>query len=198
MEAQKTNPLKTAMTYGIFLSGISIVISIIIWAGNLMEFMGLFGSVFIGLLQPAILVFLLVYFTKQYRNNSLDGKIGFGQAFTFGVLLVVFSSIINSLYSYIFNKFIDPEYVTRTMTMIQEKTYQWMTNNRMPEDKIEEAMSGFEKRGIPSPIETLMSSLKFGLIGGAIMSLISSAIVKKNVQGEDAFDQAMEDVKTED
>ena len=79
--------------------------------------------------------------------------------------------------------------------MMQDKTYQYMTSKGVPENQIDQAMKSFEDRGIPSPLETLKSSLIFGIIGGAIMSLISSAIVKKNVKGEDAFDEAMEDVK---
>jgi hypothetical protein len=144
------------------------------------------------------MVFLLIYFTKSYRNNHLEGKISFSQAFTFGVLIVVCSSVISSLYSYIFNKFIDPEYMHRVMTMMQDKTYQFMTSKGVPDDQIEKAMKSFEDKGIPSPLETLKSSLIYGIIGGAIMSLISSAIVKKNTNSEDAFDEAMEEVKTEE
>lgn len=198
MEKQETNYLKLAMTYGMYLAGISIAISILIWVTNMIEILGLFGSTFIGVLQLSIMIFLLLYYTKLYRNDQLQGKITFGQAFTFGVLIVLFSSIINSLYSYIFNKYIDPEYVNRIMTMMQEKTYEFMANKGVSEDQIDSAMKKFEEQGIPTPIETLISSLKFGIIGGAIMSLFSSLIIKKNVTSEDAFDEAMEDVKTEE
>ena len=198
MEPQQTNALKLSMTYGIYLAGITILLSIIIWATNLLEFLGLIGSSLIGIVQLVVMVMLLIYFTKLYRNNQLDGKISFSQAFTFGVLIVVCSSVISSLYNYIFNKFIDPDYTHRIMTMMQDKTYQWITSKGVPEDQIDSAMKRFEDKGIPSPLETLKSSFIFGLIGGAIMSLISSAIVKKNVTSEDAFDEAMEDVKTEE
>ena len=198
MEPQKPNALKLSMTYGIYLAGISIVISVIIWATNLMEVLGLFGSMFISVIQLVIIVLFLLYFTKSYRNTQLDGKITFSQAFVFGVLIVVFSSVISSLYSYIFNKYIDPDYAHRIITMMQDKTYQWMSSKNVPEEQIDTAMKRFEEKGIPSPLETLQTSLMFGLIGGAIMSLISSAIVKKNVTNPDAFDEAMEDVKTEE
>ena len=198
MEAQKANMFKQAMTDGLYISAISIGISVLIWATSLMEKMGLFGSAFIGIIQFALLVYLLIFFTKKYRNEMLSGKITFSQAFTFGVLLVVLSSVVTSLYSYIFNKFIDPEYASRIMTMMQDKTYQFMSSKGVPEDQIESAMKKFEEKGIPSPLETLTTSLQVGLIGGVFMSLISSAIVKKNINSEDAFDDAMEDVKTEE
>ena len=198
MESQKTNSYKLAMTYGLYFGLISVILSVIIWATNFMDYLGLFGSVLLGILQLVLLVFLLIYFTKLYRNNELGGKITFGQAFVFGVLIVVFSTVISSLYSYIFNKFIDPDYAQRIMTMMQDKTYQWMSGKGVPEDQIDAAMQKFEAKGIPSPIETLIASMEFGLIGGAIMSLISSAIVKKNVTNEDAFDEAMDEVKNEE
>jgi hypothetical protein len=84
------------------------------------------------------------------------------------------------------------------MTMMQDKTYQWMSGKGLSEDQINDAMKKFEAKGVPSPIETLITSMEFGLIGGAIMSLISSAIVKKNATSEDAFDEAMDEVKNEE
>jgi prepilin signal peptidase PulO-like enzyme (type II secretory pathway) len=198
MEQQPNTKLKVTMTYGIYLAAISIVLSLIIWATSLIEHMGLFGSAFIGVFQLVMLAFLLVYFTKRYRDTMFDGRITFGQAFSFGVMLIVFSSVISSLYSFILNKYIDPDYMHRVMTMIQDKTYQMLSNSGLSQDQIDAQMSKFEEKGIPTPIETLVSSLEGGLIGGAIMSLISSAIVKKNVKGEDAFDEAMEDIKTEE
>lgn len=199
MEEQASNRLKVTMTYGIYLAGISIAISVIVWATSLIEHIGIFGSAFIGILQLALMAFLLVYYTKRYRDTMFNGKITFGQAFAFGVMLVVFSSLISSLYSYILNKYIDPDYMHRVMTMIQDKTYQMLSNSGMSQDQIEAQMVKIEERGIPSPIETLVSSLEGGLIGGAIMSLISSAIVKKNVRGgEDEFDDAMEEIKKEE
>jgi len=198
MEQQPNTKLKVTMTYGIYLAAISIVLSLIIWATSLIEHMGLFGSAFIGVFQLVMLAFLLVYFTKRYRDTMFDGRITFGQAFSFGVMIIVFSSVISSLYSFILNKYIDPDYMHRVMTMIQDKTYQMLSNSGLSQDQIDAQMSKFEEKGIPTPIETLVSSLEGGLIGGAIMSLISSAIVKKNVKGEDAFDEAMEEVKNEE
>ncbi len=198
MEQQPNTKLKVTMTYGIYLAAISIVLSLIIWATSLLEHLGLFGSAFIGVFQLVMLAFLLVYYTKRYRDTMFDGRITFGQAFSFGVMLIVFSSVISSLYSFILNKYIDPDYMHRVMTMIQDKTYQMLANSGLSQDQIDAQMTKFEERGIPTPIETLVSSLEGGLIGGAIMSLISSAIVKKNVKGEDAFDEAMEEVKNEE
>ena len=198
MESHQPSPFKHAMIYGLYLAGISIAIAVIVWATALMEKLGLFGTMAIGVFNLVILILLLIYYTKIYRNEQLNGKITFGQAFVFGVLIVLFSTVVSSLYNYIFARYIDPGYAQRIMTMVQDKTYQMMANQGMSEDQIEEAMVRFEEQPIPTPLNSLISSLKFGLIGGTIMSLISSAIVKKNVNKDDAFEEAMEDVKTEE
>jgi len=198
MENQQSNMFKQAMTYGIYLAGISIFLTVVIWAANLLEYMGILGSSALGFVQLTLLVILLLLFTKKYRDTELEGKITFGQAFVFGVLMVVLSTVITSLFSYIFNKFIDPEYTQRVMTMMQDKMYQWLSGRGMSDEQIESALKSLETQGNATPIETLVASVEFGLIGGAVMSLISSLIVKKNAVGEDAFDEAMDEIKNEE
>ena len=198
MEQTKVSPFKTALTYGIYMAIVGILISIVVWAANLMESLGLFGASAISLINLLVMVILLIVFTKLYRDNLLGGKITFKQAFTFGVLIVVCSSLISGLYNYIFFKFIDPGYMERIMTMMQEKMYQMLSNRGMPDDQIENAMRAFEEKGIPTPFESVRQAILGWLIGGAIMSLISSAIVKKNKEKEDAFEEAMEEIKTEE
>jgi magnesium-transporting ATPase (P-type) len=195
---QQSEKMKLAMIYGIYIAVVTIIISVVIWATSLLETSGLMTSMLIALFNLVILTFLLVYFTKRYRDDLLQGSIRFGQAFTFGVMLVVFSSVIGALFSYILNKYIDPQYMHRVMTHLQDATYNMLAKSGMSEDQIEQQMVKFEEKGIPSPMATLVSTLESGLIGGAIISLISSAIVKKNQNKEDAFDEAMEDVKTEE
>ena len=198
MEQSNVSPLKSALTYGIYMAIISIVITLIIWATSLIESLGLMGASLIGLINLVITVVLLVIFTKLYRDNILGGTITFGKAFYYGVLIVVCSSLITGLFSYILYKFIDPGYMERIMTMMQEKMYQMFANRGMSEEQIDAAMRAFEEKGIPSPLESVQSALLGGVIGGAVMSLISAAIVKKNVQKEDAFEEAMEEVKNEE
>ncbi|MDX9882486.1 MAG: DUF4199 domain-containing protein [Prolixibacteraceae bacterium] len=198
MEQSNVSPFKMALTYGIYMAIISIVITLIIWATSLMESLGLMGTSIVGLINLVITVVLLVIFTKLYRDNLLAGKITFGKAFTFGVLIIVCSSLITGLFSYILYKYIDPGYMERIMTSMQEKMYQMLSNKGMAEDQIDAAMRAFEEKGVPTPMESVQSALLGGLIGGSVMSLISSAIVKKNVQKEDAFEEAMDEIKTDE
>ncbi len=198
MEKQTTSPFKVAATYGLYLAAINIVLTLIIWSTSMLESLGMMATMVVSLVNLVVTVVLLIVFTKLYRNNHLDGKITFGKAFSFGVIIIVLSAVIGSIFSFILYKFIDPGYMERIMTSMQEKMYQMLSNMGTPEAQIEEAMRAFQEKGIPTAMQTVQQALIGGLIGGALMSLISAAIVKKNVQKEDAFEEAMEEVKTEE
>ena len=195
---QKSPLLKASMNAGIIMAVISILYSVIIWVAALMEKMGLMANLALGISNLFIMVIILVILTKRYRINYLENTITFKEAFVFGLLVVVFSTIITSLYNYIFNNFIDPGYQERIMASMQDKLYNFMSSKGVPDAQIEEQMNKMQARGAQTPIQILKQSIIFGLIGGSIMSLISSAIVKKNINKDDAFEEAMEEVKTED
>lgn len=196
MEQKSTIMFKSAMNSGLVLALVSILVSVVIWATALIEKMGLFATAGIGLFSLLITVIMLIILTKRYRDNSLGGAITFKDAFVFGILVVVLSTIISSLYSYIFNNFIDPGYQERILTSMQDKLYQFMSGKGVSEDQIEQAIDQLQAKGTPTPMEVLTQSIIFGLIGGTIMSLISSAIVKK--KNEDAFDEVMDEIKSEE
>ena len=184
------------MTYGLYMAVVSIAIALIVWSGNLMIKLGLMGNVLISLLNFAVMLILLVVFTKAFRDQFLGGRIKYLRAFTFGVAVVVYSSVLTAIYNYVFLNFIDPGYLDRVMEAMQEKTYNMLLNLGAGEDQIDEAMTQFEKREQVTPFQFLQQSLASGLIGGSVMSLISSAIVKKNPnKSSDPFEKAMSEIE---
>lgn len=182
MEQKSTSLLKSGLTYGLYMGLISVLISVVIWATSLMENLGMWGSAVIGLITLAVNLILLIVFTKSYRNKELGGFISFGNAFKFALILVVVSVIIGAIYNYIFQTLIDPGYTARVMAAIQEKTLAYMTNAGVSEAQINKTMEKFQD--IPTVGKSLWQGLMFGVIGGAILSLISSAIAKKNIDAE--------------
>ena len=198
MEQKSIMRYKVAMNAGLILAVISILFAVVAWVTNLVENLGLMANAMMVLFSLLITVIMLVILTKNYRDKHLGGEINFKEAFFFGVLVVILSTVIASLYSYIFNTFIDPGYQDRIMLSMQDKLYQFMSGNGVPEDQIEAALSQMENTKTPSPMQVLGSSVISGFIGGTIMSLISSAIIKKKRKDEDAFEEAMEEVKSED
>jgi len=178
---EKTSPLmKSALTYGVYLGLVSILISVVIWAGSIIESMGLFGGVFIGLFSFVISFVLLWVFAKNYRNKEFEGYISFSEAFKFTMLVVVFSTIVSLIYTYIFNAFIAPEYMENLMAVMQQKTLAFMESKGVPETQMDKAIEKFQE--IPTIWKTLRQTALSGLIGGAVVSLIVSAIVKKKIE----------------
>ncbi len=198
MEQKSTVMLKASMNSGVVLAGISILFAVLIWVTNLVENLGLMANVGIGLISLFVTVVMLIILTKRYRNIYLGGEINFREAFFFGLLVIVFSTVISSLYSYIFNNFIDPGYQERILLSMQDKVYQFMSSKGLSDDQIEETLNQMQADGTPTPVQVLKQSIIFGLVGGTFMSLISSAIVKKRKEDENAFDEAMEEVKSEE
>jgi len=177
MEQNSSTIWKSSLIYGLYLALISILISVIIWAGDLMQSFGIWGSAIIGLISIVITFVLLIVFTKLYRNKVLGGFISYGHAFKFGVLVVVFATIISSLYNLLFHTVIDPGYTENLMAVMQQKTISYMEQVGAPESQIDKTVEKFSD--IPTVWETIKQGLLIGVISGVILSLISAAIVKK-------------------
>lgn len=180
MEQKSSILLKSSLTYGLYTALISIFISVVIWAGGLMESMGIFGSAIIGVLSLVISFVVMLIFTKNYRNKEFGGYISFSEAFKFAILLTVVSTIILVIYNFIFHSYIAPDYMENLMAAMQQKTLAFMESKGVPDSSIDQAMEKFEE--IPTIAKTLRQTAISGLIGGTIISLIVSAIVKKKVE----------------
>ncbi len=181
MEEKSASIWKTSLTYGFYLALISIAISVVIWAGGLLESMGLFGGIFIGLGSFLITFIVLFIFAKSYRIKDLGGYASFGDIFKFAMLVILISTIISLIYTYIFNAFIDPDYMEHIMAVMQQKTLDFMEGKGVPDAQMDKAIEKFKE--IPTMAKTLRQTALNGLIGGAIISLIVAAIVKKKEEG---------------
>lgn len=181
---QKTTFWSTAMVYGLYIGVILMLYSVILYVSGQTQNKTLGYLSF--LLYGGSIVVAQIY----YRNRELDGIITYSQALGFGVAIMLFSGIVTALYTIILYSFIDPSLIDQMKTMQEEA----MMQKGMSEDQIEAAMSIASKMMTPAWMSIM------GLIGsvliGTIISLVSSTFVKK-LPNEDAFDEAMEDVKSE-
>lgn len=178
MEDQKSTLLmRSSLTSGIYLGLISILLSVIIWAGSIIESMGIFGAVIIGLFSFVLTFILVLIFSKNYKKKAFGEYINFIEVFKFALLAIIFSIVISLIYTFIFNKFIDPEYTKNLMAVLEQKTLQFMESKGAPESQIDKTLEKF--KDIPSLGETLKQTVINGLIAGVIISLIVSLIVRK-------------------
>lgn len=182
---QKSTFWKTAMIYGLYIGVIIMLYSVILYVTGQTQ------NTTLGYLSFLIYGGTIVIAQIHYRNHVLDGSITYSQALGFGVAIMLFSGIVTALYTMILYSFIDPTLVDQMKTMQEEA----MLQKGMSEDQIEAAMSVASKMMTPGWM-SIMGLLGSVLIG-TLISLISSAFVKKQ-PNEDAFDEAMEELKSEE
>ncbi|WP_163707608.1 DUF4199 domain-containing protein [Mangrovibacterium lignilyticum] len=182
---QKSTFWKSAMTAGLYLGVILILYNVILYitGQNL--------NTSLGIVSYVILAAGVYYFQQQYRNRELGGYISYGNAVGYGVALMAFAGIIQSVYTVILMKFIDPGILDQIRIMQEEQ----LMKQGVSDEQIEMASKMMD--AFRSPIVIAISGLFSFALLGVIISLVSSIFIKKN-DDDNAFDEAMSDVKSED
>ncbi len=182
---EKSTFWKSAMIYGLYLALVLVLLSVILYVS------GLILNQKVGYASMVVYVAGIIFAQITYRNRELNGTISYGQALGFGVAVMLFSGIITALYTLILYTYIDPTLIDQ-MKAVQEEA---LLQKGMSEDQIEAAMSVASKMMSPGVMSIM--GLLGSLFVGTIISLVTSIFVKKQ-PNEDAFDEAMEEVKTEE
>ena len=181
---EKSTLWKSAMVYGLYL-GITITLfSVILYVSGQTQNKSLGYISF--LLYAVGIVLAQIY----YRNRELNGTITYGQSVGFGVAVMFFAGIITTLYNLIIFK-IDPSLIEQ-IKILQEEAY---LKNGMSEEMIERTMEMSAKMMTPGWMSIM--GLFSSVLIGTIVSLVTSIFVKKQ-PNEDAFEEAMDDVKTDE
>lgn len=176
---KKSSLLQFTMTYGAILGVISIILTLLLYITGFMPF-NLGRMLLLMLISLIVMIVLIVKGTKSYRDKVLDGTITYGQALLVGLLIVVFATILSSFYNLIFNLFIDPEYNNRVLEATKNWTYDFMNNMGASDAQIEEQIERIEKQQADAtPIKSFFQSIYMSAIFGLILSLITSAFIKK-------------------
>lgn len=182
---EKSTFWKTAMVYGLYLALVLTLFSVITYVA------GLILNPKIGYVSIALVIIGVVIAQINYRNRELNGAITYGQALGFGVAIMLFAGIVTALYTLVLYTFIDPGLIDQ-MKAAQEDA---LLQKGLTPDQIDAAMAMASK--MMSPVWMSIMALVGSVFSGTIVSLITSIFVKKQPD-LDAFDEAMEDVKTEE
>jgi len=181
---QKSTFWKTAMIYGLYL-GIAITLfSVILYVSGQTQ------NKTLGYLTFLLYAVGVLLAQINYRNHEQHGVISYGQSVGFGVAVILFAGIITALYNIIIFS-IDPSLIDQ-IRIAQEEA---MLKKGLTEDQIEASMGMVSK--MMSPGIMAISGLIGSVFFGTIISLVTSIFVKRQ-PNEDSFDEAMEDVKTEE
>lgn len=162
-----------ALRYGGLCGLAYIVLSLIIYLIdiNMMSF-GSIALLYLFIFATAI-GFSIVGI-KHQRDNFEGGYINFGRAFLIALIIAALGSVIYSVWNYVMINFIDTGMVDKMKDQFSNSS--WAES--IPPDRMEEAMANFDKAGT---VETLLKNgLGGGIFIGAIVGLISAAIMRRN------------------
>lgn len=181
---QKSTFWRTAAMYGLYLGVALTLFSVVLYVAGQMQ------NNYLSMLSFLIMAIGIIIAQINYRDRELGGAISYGQSVGFGTAVMLFVGIISALYALIIYK-VDPTLVDQ-IKIAQEET---LLQRGFTEEQIEASMSMTSKWMTPGWMS--ISVLFTSIFMGTIISLVTSIFVKRppNV---DAFDEAMEDVKTEE
>lgn len=180
MEEKSTSAFKTGLTYGIILGIVLVIYSVLLYLLDLSL------NKYLGWVSYIITIAVIVYATLNYRKNSLDGNISYGQALGLATIIIVFGALLSSIYSYIYVTVIDPGYIEKALATAEEQ----LINKGMPDDQIEMGLS-IQRKMMQPFIMSIMTLVGYTIVA-FIIALISSAFLKKE---GDPYQEVMQDIE---
>jgi Protein of unknown function (DUF4199) len=167
MEQNTTTTARTALKFGLITGVAYIIYTTILYVS------GQAANTALGWLGMIISITGMVFAMKEYREDN-SGFMTYGEGLGIGTMMSAVSGLLAGTYGYIYNTFIDP-----TMRQqIMDKVRTDMENKGMDDDKIDQAMQMTEK--FSSPGMTFLFSIVGAIFIGFLISLIISAIMRKN------------------
>lgn len=167
MEPKQENILLNTLKPGIILGIVLVIYSITLYILDISTV-----KVF-GYLLYLLIIGGLIFGIKQYRDKELGGYISYPKALGVGVLVLLFASIISSIYTYINLTFIDPTLIDKMLEITEKE----MFNKGLSDDQIEMALKMSAKLMKPG----IMAIMGFAvsMFFGFILTLIVAAFLKK-------------------
>ena len=182
---QKSTFWTSAMVYGLYLALVLTLFSVILYVS------GLILNTKVGYASFVLVIAGIVIAQINYRNRELNGVITYSQALGFGVAIMFFAGIVSALYTLILYSIVDPGLIDQ-MKIMQEET---LLQKGLSDDQIEATMAMTSKMMTPAWLSIM--GLIYSVFSGTIVSLVTSIFVKKQ-PNEDAFDEAMGEIKTDE
>lgn len=138
----------------------------------------MFTTIIFGLLNVCVLGYLMYYFTRQISRLA-DPQEGFayGKCIVFSLAMMLFTGFLMGVYNYTMMNVISPELVDQSMEAamgMMEKMVPYSETDAMY-DALEMSRSIFK-----NPVFVIFSAIWGQLIYGVIVSLVTSALAKKD------------------
>ena len=165
---EKVNVWKANFTNGLILALVGIVYSLV------MYFLDLTLNKVQGYVFLVIILVILYFLLKSYRDNFKHGLITFGESVGAGVIISLYYVLIMAVFTYILYTIIDPGLITKQLAQAEEAM---RAKGNLTDGQIEAGMKFTEK--IMKPGMMVIISVFFGMIWATIISLLVSIFIKK-------------------
>jgi len=171
MENQTTSTKQVALTYGLILGFVSVIIQVIIYAmGKQYE-----KHTYVGIGSFLIMVVFISYGIFQFKKQN-GGYLSFGEGLKTGIAIALIAGLISIIYSYVFMNFIEPDFMSNMMQIQQDKMMQM--NPNMTDEQMNTAMTMAKK--FSTPWVMMAFGLLYSAFIGFIISLVATLVMKKN------------------
>jgi len=160
------------LRYGLMIAALQIVLSLVLYLIDFNPFKP--GSSIINLfLTLLISIVVLRAGLIKYRQVNFEGRISYGQLFIAGALILLVSSVVGSLFSYLFYQVYEPDLMMR---YAQEMLDSYV--GRIPEQQFDMMEERIMKNLEPG--RQLMSMLINIPVSSIVISAIVSLFIKKD------------------
>lgn len=176
MEETKTSIGKKAITYGLALAGIAILIELLFYSLDVDR------ESKIRWVAILIIIGAMVLGVKNYRDKELGGFITYGQSVKLSFLIGLYSAIVVSIFMYLFVKYFDPGLIEQ---IIESSEEQMLERNPNISDQEYEMAIEYTKR-FTTAFWISIGTFFMLAIQAIIVALIVSIFMKKNNDSLDA------------
>jgi hypothetical protein len=166
-EMEPVTVKQVAIKWGLISGVVSIAFFMII---NFADLVGNSSVSWIGMI-PFIIILYLAH--SEFKNEG-DGYMSYGQGLGIGAFVAGVSAIISGAFSYVYTKFIVPDYNEQLL----DKMVEMWEEQGMDDNAIEISTSMMEK--FQNHELAFVLGIVMGVLFGFIISLIVAAITKKN------------------
>ena len=167
LETISVTPRSVGIRYGVILGTISIVFFLIFLMVDMDTYIkvGRWGNTVISIV-------VLIFAHKYYKDNG-DGFMNYGQGIGIAFWCGLVSSVIGSVFTYVFIKFYDQSMITA----IREGAIRDMEEKGQSDEQIEMAMKFVDM--FTNAEALLFFGLFFGILGMVVIALIVSIFTQK-------------------
>ncbi len=130
-----------------------------------------------GYLLYVILLAGIIWGSLKLRDRYRDGMLTYSQGLGSGVLIGLYTGIINAVYSFLFFRFFAPEQIDVILRRVEEQMLE--RTPQMTDQQLELAMSWTSK--FMTPVGMAIGTLMNMIIAALIISLIVSIFLKREV-----------------